>query len=1041
MIQSVGSSVVGLTDLLLPLMQIPDPIVVDPTERASYIFSGPQFFIALIAGLVLAFAFQLLLTNLSVATGVSALDFKPSSSSKNSSSQHDQSNGGIGSTVRKISTAMGLWTLITVTIAIFFACLLAVNLAAIPEEDPIMGTIIALVIWGAFFTIMVWLSSAKVGSLFGSVVDTATSSFQRLFGAATAAIGAKAANQQIIDTAEAAASTVRRELTAAIDPQGVREQLEDYLQTLRPAEINAQDIRQEFEQLLAENPEIASADPATLRGAVDRQTLIDLVSSRTDLSQREVRRIAQQLDTAWTRSVSRAKGSDSIQDLVNYIKTAEPRRLLSEELGQRLDALIDEMRIRRESQSGSAQQSLMHLLNGLAGVAMGRVDLSDLDVQTITKRLKHAGSQVSSQANQLVSSDSEEYSVIRADVENYLLNTYSWHMRPGQVEQDFRDVLYDPEADPRVVRHQLDNISRSDFVSLLQSRGVFTQERIQSLADQLERIRREVRIVAYEAEARAIALELRRRVETFLYNTPKAELTNHDYSYRAFKSLLETPDTEYSVLVKRLEVYDRDLLRSILVQRDDISPGEAEVLLDPLENARNDVLSEAKSIDQKAQERAQEIQQRLESYLRNTGREELNPDDIEREIQMLLNDPQMGFAALRNRLSHVDRNTFVKLLSQRQDLSEADVNRVINQVESNWHKALRAPKSLSLKAQEQYENATTTIADYLRSTGKDELNPEGIKRDLSRLTSDPQAGAIALRDRLAQMDRDTLVKLLSQRQDMTEDEVNQTIDSIEESIRSIVRAPRRWATRTQAKVQDFQTALEDYLRNTDKAELSPAGIKRDLRLLFNDPRLGMERLSDRVYHMDRSTIVALLSQRDDISEAEANRIVDQVVEVRNQVVEQLRSVQAQVQSVIDGILARIRDYLNSLERPELNYYGIKQDVKLLFDQPDIGFEALRERLSAVDRGTLVAIMSSRDDVSEADAQRIIGQVEDARDSVLQQAERLQTAVQHRMDEMKYQARKQLDETRKVAASAAWWLFATSVVSAFAAGIAGSLAAS
>jgi hypothetical protein len=46
---------------------------INTPEEAALIFSGPRFFIALIAGLVLAFGFQLLLTNLSVAAGISIL--------------------------------------------------------------------------------------------------------------------------------------------------------------------------------------------------------------------------------------------------------------------------------------------------------------------------------------------------------------------------------------------------------------------------------------------------------------------------------------------------------------------------------------------------------------------------------------------------------------------------------------------------------------------------------------------------------------------------------------------------------------------------------------------------------------------------------------------------------------------------------------------------------------------------------------------------------------------------------------------------------
>jgi len=39
---------------------------------------------------------------------------------------------------------------------------------------------------------------------------------------------------------------------------------------------------------------------------------------------------------------------------------------------------------------------------------------------------------------------------------------------------------------------------------------------------------------------------------------------------------------------------------------------------------------------------------------------------------------------------------------------------------------------------------------------------------------------------------------------------------------------------------DFEANLENYLRNTNKEELNPEGIKRDLQLLLNDPRADWE---------------------------------------------------------------------------------------------------------------------------------------------------------------------------------------------------------
>ncbi len=352
------------------------------------------------------------------------------------------------------------------------------------------------------------------------------------------------------------------------------------------------------------------------------------------------------------------------------------------------------------------------------------------------------------------------------------------------------------------------------------------------------------------------------------------------------------------------------------------------------------------------------------------------------------------------------------------------------------------------QAREQYEKTTKAIADYLRNTNLEELNPEGIRADLEKLLDDPKAGALALRAdakrlvarlRLSHIDRETLVKLVSQRGDLSQEQVNQIIDRVEDAIGDIVRAPRRLAKRTTQAALDFEGNLEEYLRNTNKDELNPEGIKRDLQLLLSSPRAGIGNLSDRASKFDRSTIVALLSQREDISEEEANRIVDQIDSVRSSIVEQFQQIQQRVQSVLDGVFAKVRNYLNSLDRSELNYEGIQQDFAKVFDDPQAGFEALRDRLSQFDRDTLVAVISSREDISEADANRIIDQIEAARDGVLQRAERIQQETQKRLKAIREQAKKQAEETKKTVANAAWWIFGTAITSLAASAIAGAIA--
>lgn len=1011
---------------------------VDSPEEAAMIFSGPQFFIALLSGLVLTFGFQLLLTNLSVAAGMSWLGHSSDSSSSSSSS-----GGGAG----KIGFAFGMWTLITVSLALFFACLLAIKLSL--YNSALLGAITGLVIWGTYFCLLFWVSSTTVGSLIGSIVRTATSGFQSLVGTASSALGAKAASNQVVATAEAAVAAVRRELASGMDTDSLQDSLREYLRTVRSPEVDVEGIESEFERLVEESRLSDIADRDSLN-QINRDTFVKLVDSRTDLSRQEVNRIADRLYRSWQRALARVPESDSLSEMVNYLQSARPEELVSEKLDQRLDQLLQESRKQREtsqpkqqgSQSNPMANPMSYAMNTLMGVVMGRTDLSDLDVEKIVQQFKSTREQVGSQVNTLASQVSGEpqkpFSVVKTDVENYLLNTYPWQLRPERLRVEFRTVLYDAAADPNVLRRELAQLNRGDFVNVLQSRGLLTPDEIRNTSLQLESVRQEVLSEVTQIARLEATKETQERVLTFLRFTPREELLS-EMGENAFKALLEDSDASADDLQDRFSQFNHELFMQVFRSRPDLNEDESQQIATRMERVMSQTVANAESVQAAAKARINNQWQSVQDYLRNTGKSELNPEGIKRDLQTLLNEPDEGVRRLRSRLSHFDRDTLVQLMSQRPDMSQAEAHHVVDQVESNWHQTVNAPSALTDKAKAQYDQATNAIASYLRNTGKPELNPEGMKRDLQTLMRDPKLGASAIRDRLSTMDRDTLVQLMAQRQDLSEAEANQLIDQTLGTIRSIVRSPQRLALRAQSQALSFEQALEDYLRNTDKEALNPDGIKRDLNLLLNDPRLGAQRLGERLSMVDRDTLVSLLAQRPDMTREEAEATVDRVLSVRDQIVEQIRGVQERVKSVVLGILGRIRRYLNALDRPELNYEGIERDVRRLFDDPQAGFDSLKMRLSHFDRDTLVALVSSHESISEADVNRVLDQIEGARNGVLQKAERLEQQVENRIRDMKLQAQHQVDETRKTAEAAAWWIFGTATVSAILSAIAGSLA--
>jgi hypothetical protein len=262
--------------------------------------------------------------------------------------------------------------------------------------------------------------------------------------------------------------------------------------------------------------------------------------------------------------------------------------------------------------------------------------------------------------------------------------------------------------------------------------------------------------------------------------------------------------------------------------------------------------------------------------------------------------------------------------------------------------------------------------------------------------------------------------------------------SDKDAVSKISDAAMRVAGRSPEEARSAREQIENYLRNTHKDELNPEGIKRDLEKLFSHPREGLSALRDRLSHFDRNTLQAILAQRQDMSADEARKTTDRVMRVIDRIRGKTEETGDQTEARRRGVEAKIRDYMNSMGRPELQYEGIRHDVQTLFHDPRAGADALIRRLKAMDRDTLKAIIASRKDVSDEDAEHIVSQMERARDETIARYEHMRDEVQHRLDDAKDRALREAEEARKAASNAAWWTFGSAVASACAAIIGGVL---
>lgn len=355
------------------------------------------------------------------------------------------------------------------------------------------------------------------------------------------------------------------------------------------------------------------------------------------------------------------------------------------------------------------------------------------------------------------------------------------------------------------------------------------------------------------------------------------------------------------------------------------------------------------------------------------------------------------------------------------------------------------------------ERVRDEVRGYVQQLAPRPIDPASVRREVQQLFNETEIQAIAEHEGETLVDREVVVSVLRARPALHGRDVQAVAQGVDDALRvikeeafsgkdtvtTVADTALRLTGRSRDEAASTRTRIEEWLRSTGKEALDPDGIKRDLDRLFAEPSMGFTALRDRVRMIDRSTIEAILAQRSDISQEEAHRILETVERWARSIVPRGRKgggpQGADTASVRERATSKVRAYLESLDRPELHYEGVRVDIERLLEEPGVGAEALAERVKAIDRDTVKAILASRRDLTEQDAERILQQVEAARDSVTRRIRAVRDEVERRLLVARDETLKQAEEARKTAASAAWWSVATAVVSAIAAAFGGMVA--
>ena len=210
-------------------------------------------------------------------------------------------------------------------------------------------------------------------------------------------------------------------------------------------------------------------------------------------------------------------------------------------------------------------------------------------------------------------------------------------------------------------------------------------------------------------------------------------------------------------------------------------------------------------------------------------------------------------------------------------------------------------------------------------------------------------------------------------------------------------------------------------------------------IVFN-PEEGYSRMERSVRDLRRDEIGQILRQRRDITLDEADSIADLIDAARTRVLSRSEIREHRAQETSDKALARVHDFVYSIRRPALDMDGFRSDFGKLLEDPKGGLESLKSRASGLDKQDMIEMFAARKGVSREEAERMADQAEHSLKAAEENARRIEEETKRRLDQARETAAEQAEATRKVAASAAWWLFGVSAATCLAAILGGLLGA-
>jgi hypothetical protein len=498
-----------------------------------------SFFIAILAGVLLAFAFQFLLANLTVALGITAIGDLRKKGNKNreyghsSSEDHDSDSTPTGV---KISTGAGVFMLVTLSLSLFFASLIAVKLSLLSSNT--IGFSLGLVIWAATLILGIYLDSKIIsgiaGSIFGAVKETISSGASAVGG-----IFSKGQKSQAEDTARATVKAIHKEIRQEFKLGKIDDKLNEYISKLEPQRFDMENIHEHLAELLNEieiKEQYTPDDPEATK-----RLFLDIASKQKGMSAKDKEKLkgayekAREILNKDGSRMDKAKavfdkftpgdeeqGKEYRQKVEQYLRRTGKEELSPESLKQDLNRILENPKAAPEVVQARVSQldrSTLKAVLTTDGISEQKVERYLATAEQVVNSIKRKVRTTKNTAGEFQEQGMEEMYDRRAGAERAIENWFNRMDQPElqyeQLKNDFDLIMDDPKAAPHILRNRLRRMDRQSLVALMSNNKRISREQAEKVVDKIEEARDRV---IHKTE------EIERQVKTRLHDLKQETL-------------------------------------------------------------------------------------------------------------------------------------------------------------------------------------------------------------------------------------------------------------------------------------------------------------------------------------------------------------------------------------------------------------------------------------------------------------------------------------------------------------------------------------